>query len=269
MTRSLPAALAAVVVIASGCDSLLTEPAKAPAEVAVSLSLGSAAAGRAAAYDKADTIRMALFTPATLRSIDLQSINRSNVESVILNAAVALLKSPFSPSAENRVRLEIPENLDSVGIAIALMQTGRPLFLGIGFTVKERGSVTPLPVTLFPVPDRVVTRAMPTFRTIGQTALLGPEVVFVTNDTIDGYTFTYQSSNTRVATVNSSGQVTAVGAGTANITVTARDLTFVLNHTVTVTVTPATAALQVLPQQRQTQEPNAATLRISSRHSTS
>jgi len=34
---------------------------------------------------------------------------------------------------------------------------------------------------------------------------------------------TYASSNTRVATVSSSGRVTAVGAGTARITVTAKD----------------------------------------------
>ena len=55
--------------------------------------------------------------------------------------------------------------------------------------------------------------------TIGESAPLAP--IVVTNKTA-GMTFTWASSNTAVATVDANGLVTAVAAGEATITVTAK-----------------------------------------------
>ncbi|HKI75421.1 MAG TPA: Ig-like domain-containing protein [Pseudomonadales bacterium] len=73
--------------------------------------------------------------------------------------------------------------------------------------------------------------------TAGNTQQLTATAKDASNATISGATFTYASSDTTVATVDSSGLVTAVAAGTATITATSGGV----DGTATITVNAATA----------------------------
>ncbi|MBI4420748.1 MAG: Ig-like domain-containing protein, partial [Gemmatimonadetes bacterium] len=66
-----------------------------------------------------------------------------------------------------------------------------------------------------------VTPASPTLTALGATQQLTATAKDASNNTISGVTITWSSSNTGVATVNSSGLVTAVAEGTTTITATA------------------------------------------------
>jgi len=89
---------------------------------------------------------------------------------------------------------------------------------------------------------------------VGQTQQFTAVAKDASGNTISGVTFTWSSSNTSVATVNSSGLATAVAVGTATITASAGGKSGTATLTVTapppptintIEVTPATASKQV------------------------
>jgi uncharacterized protein YjdB len=87
--------------------------------------------------------------------------------------------------------------------------------------------------------------------TVGQSKRLIATATNQSGQTIPGVTFTWASSNTQVASVDTSGNVTLVGVGSANISASAGGLTTSIPasataasvHVATVTVTPSTVTL--------------------------
>ncbi|HSY84912.1 MAG TPA: Ig-like domain-containing protein [Gemmatimonadaceae bacterium] len=87
--------------------------------------------------------------------------------------------------------------------------------------------------------------------TVGQSKLLTATATNQNGQAIPSVTFTWASSNTQVASVDTSGNVTLVGAGSANISASAGGLTTSVPatataatvHVATVSVTPATVTL--------------------------
>jgi len=89
----------------------------------------------------------------------------------------------------------------------------------------------------------VVTPATASLSAIGATQALAAVAKDANNNPLTGPAFTWTSSDTRVATVDASGTVTAVGNGTARITAA----TGGRNGSVTVTVAQTTASVAVTP----------------------
>ena len=79
--------------------------------------------------------------------------------------------------------------------------------------------VTPAPTTVVVTPDTVALTAL------GQTAQLAAEVRDQIGRVMEGQTVTWTSGDTLVATVDSVGQVTAVGAGATTVTASAGEAT--------------------------------------------
>ena len=103
-----------------------------------------------------------------------------------------------------------------------------------------------------PVPVATVTLAPPTLSlTVGQTGTLTPTLKDANGNVLTGRTVTWSSDTPGVATVSTSGVVTAIGAGTATITATSEgksgtaSVTVTLAPVATVTLAPTTLSLVV------------------------
>lgn len=101
-------------------------------------------------------------------------------------------------------------------------------------TTSQTGSTDPAEV---PCTNLTVSETVITLDAIGNAWLLNvvPEPANTTDKV------TYQSSDESVATVNESGRITAVGAGTATVTVTCGDKVITCSVTCTVATEPTTA----------------------------
>ena len=88
----------------------------------------------------------------------------------------------------------------------------------------------------------VVTTAAPTFGAFGRTVQFAAEARNAAGITLTGHAFTWFSANTGVATVSTSGLVTAVAGGTTQVTASAAGKT---SAGVTVTVAQAVATVTV------------------------
>lgn len=98
-----------------------------------------------------------------------------------------------------------------------------------------------------------VTAATDTLRALGATAQLTASALDAQGNPVSGKTFTWTSSAPGVATINTAGQATAVGNGTANLTATVDGKTgqvtlAVAQDVASVTVTPGTPTLTALNQ---------------------
>jgi alpha-tubulin suppressor-like RCC1 family protein len=96
-----------------------------------------------------------------------------------------------------------------------------------------------------------VTPSIATLVSVGETVQLTAGAQDASGDTLSGKTFTWSSSDASIATVSSSGLVTAVGNGSATITATTAGLSGSASLTVSqvpvaVAVTPGAAALTAL-----------------------
>ncbi len=110
-----------------------------------------------------------------------------------------------------------------------------------GVTGSATGSVTPPAVASVSVaPSSFTVRAL-------ETQQLTATVRDSGDSTLTGRVVTWQSSNTAVATVSSSGLVTGVAAGSATITATAEGVSGTAAATVTVPSTPTITSVTVAP----------------------
>ena len=99
------------------------------------------------------------------------------------------------------------------------------------------------------VPTRITLSSTSiSLNAIGETAVMTATVLDQDNDVIQGAAVTWKSSDTNVATVSGSGQITAVDNGSAQVTATAGAASASANVTVSqsansVTITPASVTL--------------------------
>ena len=102
------------------------------------------------------------------------------------------------------------------------------------------------------IPARITLSAISvTINAIGESIVLNATVLDRDNTVIQSAAVTWRSSNTDVATVSGSGQVTAVKNGSAQITATAGNASATANLTVSqaatsVTITPSSATLNAI-----------------------
>lgn len=231
----------------TACEhGLLHEPAAAPAVLGLNFSLVNASAmgGAGAAYDKADSVRVAVFKAA-----DFKSIKENFTADFAPIGALLVTSAGFTPQAENRVQVELDLENDVEPLVVigALSRARNPLFAGITTVLARRGEVTSSLVTLVAIPSRLGVAAVATMTALNDSALINAVVLFATDDTITGIPITYRSSNTGVATVDAAGRVIARAEGQAQITVTAADQYFTLTQVVNVTVAAVVTSITVTP----------------------
>jgi uncharacterized protein YjdB len=117
-------------------------------------------------------------------------------------------------------------------------------------TSEGKNGTAAITVTLMPVASVTVSPASASVR-VGNTQQLSAVTKDAAGNTLTGRVVTWSSSNTAVATVNSSGLVTAVAVGSATITATSEGKSGTAAITVTpvpvatVTVSPASASIRV------------------------
>lgn len=128
--------------------------------------------------------------------------------------------------------------VSSTGVVTAMRE-------GVATIRATSGGVTGTAgVTVIFAPTSVtVAQASLQFNALGVTQALTATARDANGGPLSGATFTWASSNTRVATVDASGLVTAVGNGTARITATSAGK----SATASVTVAQATASVAVTP----------------------
>src|SRR5262245_59235231 len=93
------------VALGAGCEqALLHDPAHAPSTVGMSFSLTGTAAmgGRAAAYDKADSVHVAIF-----RAADFVSIRENFTDDLKPKSPLNYTSAAFAPASENRVEIQL------------------------------------------------------------------------------------------------------------------------------------------------------------------
>src|SRR5690606_21766816 len=101
-------------------------------------------------------------------------------------------------------------------------------------TATSEGKSATAQVTVSPVPVASVSVSPSSFSLpVGDTRQLSVTLKDASGNTLTGRTVNWSSSATSVATVNSSGRVTAVGAGTATITATSEGKSGTAQVTVT------------------------------------
>ena len=117
-------------------------------------------------------------------------------------------------------------------------------------TKPEPPSPPPTPVQ--PIPSRItITPPSPTLTAVGETTRLTARVLDQNGQVMSSAVVTWSSSNETVATVNSQGQVTAVGNGTAMITARSGSASSSIMVTVmqtagSIVIEPMTATLMAL-----------------------
>src|SRR6266699_2596390 len=117
-------------------------------------------------------------------------------------------------------------------------------------TSEGKSSTAAITVTSVPVASVLVSPATATVR-VGQTVQLTATARDSTGSTLPGRTVSWGSSNPSIATVNNSGLVTGIVAGTATITATSEGksstaaVTVMIVPVAAVAVAPATASLPV------------------------
>jgi hypothetical protein len=239
-------ALAATFALA-GCESaLLQDPAEPPAVLGVNFALagGSAAGGPAAAFDKADSVHVAVF-----RASDFTGFEENFTDDWVPIGAIDVSAASFTPQAETRVRIEVDleNDIEPLVVIGALSRAREPLFAGLATFVARRGEVTSADVQLIPIPYELSLRTPPTITSLGDTVSIGAVVLFATDDTIPGFALTYTTSNPQIAIVDAGGRIVARGEGQAQIAVTASTEFFSLTRTVTVTIAATVSSIDVTP----------------------
>ncbi len=127
-----------------------------------------------------------------------------------------------------------------------LLFMGAALLLGLGCSSGEPTQPPPAPT---PVPTTITLSATTvSFQSLGATQTLTATVKDQNGSTLSGQTTTWSSDNAPVASVSTSGVVTAVAQGTATITATSGSL----SATASVTVTQVAASLTAVSGDAQT-----------------
>lgn len=188
--------------------------------------------------------------PATLGLAvsDIRIIVRRNGGS----GAVAVdTTMPFEAGATLAWILELAAPPEPVGISASLAQGTLPLYAGTGqASVGEgidpsSGSVTDVPVRFLglPVASIEITPGNATTTALGATQQFTAVARDVQGRVVPSVDFTWSSSASAVATINSSGLATGVATGTSTITVSSGSV----SNSATLNVTQVVASVDVSP----------------------
>src|SRR5262245_4676917 len=148
MTRRWASLCPLLLTTALACeDTLLVEPATAPAQLDVRFVVTGASTGAASAYDRADSVHVAVFAaggfdPALLRRF---------ADDFTANGAAFTTTVAFRPQAETRVQLDVGQvRSDTILVLAALSRARVALFVGQARQIVSRDGKTEIPITLIP-----------------------------------------------------------------------------------------------------------------------
>lgn len=220
----------------AGCSDLLVEPAVAPASIRLAITPISdeiAADGIEDAFDRADRVRIRILRETTEPVEVVQDFTPAETVTV-------------------SVTVELDEEEESATLIVELLSGSSVLFRSENPITLVSGSTPTVQVGLSAVPGRVEIAGEPrlTVTTVPETLRLRAAVLFATGDTIPGAAITWQSTDTRVASVNASGEVSVLAEGITRIRALHRNFGDEVEITVqrvvhTVVVSPAQRAIFV------------------------
>jgi hypothetical protein len=229
--RLLKAVLLAGVAFTTSCDSgLLNEPgASGPARVAFAFSF---AGGSTEAYDKANRIR----------------VRFSANDEVRLEQDL-----PFTPAAEVRLPVRVPlrASSESFSVSVELLRDSDVLFSGNAPVTLSLDRTASASVVLGPIVASLSCGGpVVQLSSYGATAQLLGAALFATGDTVPGVGLVWSTPNGGPVTVTTTGRVTAVRDGTAQVQCAVGNLTGsrqvqVFAVVSSITVAPLTASISI------------------------
>jgi hypothetical protein len=158
---------------------------------------------------------------------------------------------PFEAGATLAWILELAASPEPVGISAALAQGSLPLYAGTGQASVDEGidpssgSVTDVPVQFLglPVASIDITPDSATMTALGETRQFSAVARDARGAVVPGVEFTWSSSATTVATIDTAGRATGLAPGTATITVSSGGV----STSATLHVTQVVASVAVTP----------------------
>lgn len=206
-------ALASLILGATACDLLITEPAPASQGLAVSFAIEAASSdGIADAFDRVDRV--------LLRFTRADSAQRDTVVAVANRDGVARARLVLDPK----------ERIAALGVYAELRAGQVGLFQGARVVRVESGtassaeiSLTPIPASIQPSPSQV------TFQAVGDTVHLTSSVLFASGDTIPGVSGAWTSEDPSIVAVSAGGIALARGIGQTRLQVRYGTVTGLVN----------------------------------------
>ncbi len=219
--------LLAALALVAGCEhGFYADAPRLPADLRVTYDLAPAAqmGGPEAAFDKVTAIRLtwSLASDEEVRDTTLA----------------------FTPDAEVTVSLSIPMKSDEaqLQLSLALLSGADSIFTGATTADLRAGQTTAAQVALSPVAVGLSLVDGITMTAIGDTALIGGNVVFATGDVIPDQPISWSSSDPAVVSI-ADGRAVSHGEGSAVLTATSGTFT----GTVDVTVAAVVDAIRLSP----------------------
>jgi len=164
------------------------------------------------------------FASVTVQQVPVASVNVTpSLDTLVLGQAVQLTAQTLDSVGNPLAGRTVVWDTDNSSVAI-VSSTGRVVSQGIGtanITATSEGKVGTATVVVIAVPVASVTVSPPSkTMTVGDTATFSATTKDAQGHVLTGRAIAWSSDNTAVATVDSTGLVTAVAAGSANITAT-------------------------------------------------
>jgi trimeric autotransporter adhesin len=169
------------------------------------------------------------FASVTVQQVPVASVNVTpSLDTLVLGQAVQLTAQTLDSVGNPLAGRTIVWDTDNGNVAI-VSSTGRVVSQGVGtanITATSEGKVGTATVVVIAVPVASVTVSPPSkTMTVGDTATFSATTKDAQGHVLTGRAIAWSSDNTAVATVDSTGLVTAVAAGSANITATSEGQT--------------------------------------------
>lgn len=195
--------LLALALASTGCDALLTAPAPAVSEIAVSFLVdGPAERGVTRAFDKVDRVYLLFVRP--------DSAQRDTI----------LRLTPSDGVARVRLVLHSDERVQALGIFAQLRSGQASLFQGQRVIRVESGTPTSTEITLSAIAAALrADRRLVSLATVGDTTRLSATAHFATGDTLATGVGTWVSEDPSIVLVTPAGLVAGRAVGETHLVV--------------------------------------------------